>query len=192
MLFDLESVVMIGLFAHSLQAYYIKFPKMTLSLHFAMLQFSVSFIFCGYLFKMLYVSGKFVFTGNWVRISNDFQASSLLTSTSLPLNQGPKVIVNLLQLSLYVHIAFLLGSTLSLYVHLLWQSPLEHPEEYLESPVLYFHCLNDPLGYAYSSPFLLFPGNHRYFFLSSLFLNFPECHEVCSALDWLLHFEICI
>lgn len=188
---------MIGIFAHSLQTCYIKFPKMTLSLHFAMLHFPVSFIFCGYLFKMLYVSGKFVFTGNWVRISNDFQASSLLTSTSLPLNEDPKLFVNLLQLSLCGHTAFLLGSTLSLYVlyvwvHLLWQSPLEHPAEYLESPVLYFHCLNNPLGYAFSPPFLLFPGNHWYFFLSSLFLNFPECHEVCSVLDWLLHFEICI
>lgn len=49
MLFYLESVVMIDLFAHSSHAYYIKFFMLTLSLFIAVVQFLVSFTFCGYL-----------------------------------------------------------------------------------------------------------------------------------------------
>lgn len=174
---------MTGLFAHSLQECYIEFPKMTLSLYFAVVQYLVSFIFCGYLFKILYVSGKFVFTGNWVRILNEFQISSLLRSTGLLLIQDPKLIVNLLQLSLCGHIAFLLGSTFSFVCSLglgsfvmtvtigascrIFPLPLEYP-------ALYFYCLNNLLGYAYSSRFLLFSDNHQYFFSFFIIFELPR------------------
>lgn len=37
-----------------------------------------------------------------------------------------------------------------------------------------FHCLNNLLGYAYSSRFLLFPGNHWYFFSFFIIFELPR------------------